>query len=1194
MDEQPLTTGTDIDGYVIEGLLGSGGFGRVYRARAPDGTAVALKIFRREAGSNPTSALGWQQNEVEALISLSHPGLVDVRGYGVHEGNLYLAMELVEGQSLSAYVNARTRLDPLEAIAITAGVADALAASHARNILHLDLKPEHVFLVDVASSKIKIVDFGLAHLSRGWEETGRGRIAGTPEYMAPECFDGRGIDARADLYALGVILYALLAGRVPFGIKSIPLLQDAKRSSGYVPLEERVSGLPAALVDLVDRLLDADPDNRPSSAAELAEQLRRLYFETLGGDSVELEVEAPRQTPIHDSQFVGRWVELSVLRRAWSEASAGGSAAVLVVGAAGVGKSRLLSEAFEGVARERGFVAYGRCRNVGGVIPYAPLREMMGGLIEQLELLPSTRKAALRARLVENLGDDVAMMVSLVPELGAALEHPRAERHGPFVAGPMSVARGLAAMLESFAASATVTAVLEDLHWADDALLDVMRSVRGDYALDGVLLVASSRSPLMLAPSVEVLELLPLSPQENRALLRGLLGTSDDVLLDALLAAVPLLKVGNPLVAHQVVRHLRMHGCIRTTPGGEVVLQPAELAHYEAPASVGEVLERAVDGLTPQNRAVLEVGALIGRQFSMSDLASMFDPASVGRAILQARSLGLCSTRLDVCSLAHDTIREQLADAIPTSLRSQWHLAIADRLRERGAPAAELAHHLEHAGRTQEAVVTWLAAAQTSDACHDPKGASRHLRHSLRLAATLRATPERDQMLREAAYELVRVAGAIGSTQDALYDLSQAAELLGFSEPGARVDVVVTSSFARIYYLRGDFPRAVELARGALEGVERTGAPERLRVAPMNILGRVLCTTGRFAAAARELTEGCELARKHDDTNELCHSVGLLGVALGFTGAFETARRYVDESAELARRLGDPIRMLAALFYAAMVGEYSYDWRHGVARTAEALQFADAHQIDGLYRHLSMMLAGRHQFHAGHLERARLLLESCVHGAEEQGQGMGTSWAMSFLGDVHFVAGRYQEALQCYQAGLGFGRAGLEDEYGISTCLMGRAHVAAAMGGGRQEIEQDAGEALERLRNVGNRAMVPWIYQRHGDAMLFIGDDAKAHELSELASWSFRALGIEAAVDWWPAPPHRSPESIPSNREYWLMRAKHRVQPSRLREGVERSELVGESSRAAVTESLTELSKAILTSLDDSDLPRPLFQSASR
>ena len=375
--------------YVIEDMLSSGGFGVVYRARDSEQQQVAIKISKHSAKSITAQQLVWQQNEIEALARLRHPSLVEVLGYGfLEDGRLYLVMEMVQGMVLGQYLQQQGPLEVLEALQLTRRIAEALAYCHESKVLHLDLKPANIIITDPVEPKVKVLDFGLARLSSGFRTHEGGPVAGTLAYMAPEGFFGAvdRFSEKADLYALGTLLYEMLSCTLPFpNNASYAALGSLKRAGKMTPLEQAAPLVPPTVAALVRSLLDPDVSHRFSGASRLANRLKGLYFDLLHGNTGDGVVSLPPEMVSDDVPFVGRAREVAVLREAVDAVAERQGRALMLVGEPGMGKSRLISEVLLGQdVSARVLVGYGRCRQLGELVPYSPLREALGQMVELL------------------------------------------------------------------------------------------------------------------------------------------------------------------------------------------------------------------------------------------------------------------------------------------------------------------------------------------------------------------------------------------------------------------------------------------------------------------------------------------------------------------------------------------------------------------------------------------------------------------------------------------------------------------------------------------------------------------------------------------------------------------------------------------------------------------------------------------
>ena len=251
------------DRYEIISLLGRGGMGEVYRARHLTlGRELAMKVLR--AGSSEFEARF--DREARALARLDHPNCVRVVDYGRSQSHHFIAMELCAGETLGATLKTGP-LSIVRALHITRGLLSALGHAHAHGILHRDVKPENVVLV---GARPVLIDFGLAVLEDDAATTGAGMCVGSPSYIAPERLLGRGSDPRTDVYAVGVILYEMLAGTRPFAGDSPEQTMHRALSRPPRPLRAVRRDVPRELEAIVRRALAKEPARRYATAEDMA------------------------------------------------------------------------------------------------------------------------------------------------------------------------------------------------------------------------------------------------------------------------------------------------------------------------------------------------------------------------------------------------------------------------------------------------------------------------------------------------------------------------------------------------------------------------------------------------------------------------------------------------------------------------------------------------------------------------------------------------------------------------------------------------------------------------------------------------------------------------------------------------------------------------------------------------------------
>ena len=276
-----LPPGTVVDGrYEILGKLAEGGMGEVYRAQHVElGKQLALKVMRPELSADPEFVTRFKREAV-AASQIGQQNIIDVSDFGrTSAGRFYFVMEYLDGQTLDALVHEAGALPPQRAVHLVTQVARALGAAHAKGIVHRDLKPENVMVLQRPGQPdvVKVLDFGVAKVATRKGQPGQtavGMVVGTPQYMAPEQAQGTAVDARSDIYALGLILYELLSGRPTFDAETPSMLMVKHVTESPPAFPEEVSArVHQALQALVFQMLEKAPAARPQSMEDVCEAL---------------------------------------------------------------------------------------------------------------------------------------------------------------------------------------------------------------------------------------------------------------------------------------------------------------------------------------------------------------------------------------------------------------------------------------------------------------------------------------------------------------------------------------------------------------------------------------------------------------------------------------------------------------------------------------------------------------------------------------------------------------------------------------------------------------------------------------------------------------------------------------------------------------------------------------------------------
>ncbi len=266
-------------------MLGSGAMGTIYKAeQSALGKAVVIKVLHRHLLTDPELIQRFHR-EARAASRLNHPNCVQIMDFGaLEDGSLYIAMEYIQGIDLATLLEREHPIDHRRLIAIVKQVCQALDEAHANGVLHRDLKPENIMIEDrrTVRDHVKVVDFGIAKLeennpgSRRSFQTRTGIVCGTPEYMSPEQARGMKLDARSDLYAVGVMLYHLTTDHLPFDAPSPIEVVTKHISEAPRPPSEYRKDIPEPLERLILTLLEKDREKRPASALDVNAELERI------------------------------------------------------------------------------------------------------------------------------------------------------------------------------------------------------------------------------------------------------------------------------------------------------------------------------------------------------------------------------------------------------------------------------------------------------------------------------------------------------------------------------------------------------------------------------------------------------------------------------------------------------------------------------------------------------------------------------------------------------------------------------------------------------------------------------------------------------------------------------------------------------------------------------------------------------
>ncbi len=742
------------DRYILEAELGQGGMGVVYRAHDTllDRPVAVKVVSKANLGSEGRAHL---MQEAKAAAQLNHPNVVAVYDAGQSGDLPFIVMELVEGPSL--YQQRPTDLH--EIISYARQICAALDHAHARGIIHRDLKPENVMIAPDGTAKL--TDFGLAR-SVASRITDQGAIVGSVFYLAPELALGKEYDGRADLYALGVMLYELATGRLPFTAEGPLAVISQHLHAPVVPPRAKNPQVPATLDALILRLLSKDPQARPASAAVVIHELEQPDF--LDKDAVPAR-ELSVLERIERGRMVGRERELQQAKSLWDQALAGRGQMLLISGEPGIGKTRLAREFVTHVEVAGGRALVGASYAEGGT-PYAPFRQIIRQVLRSVSpearlrsVLPEARLRSVlpEARLRSVSGSHakrssalpaeiLADVLTLAPELQSSFPEVPPRPEPDLLAEQPRLMENLLIFFSTLTDDAPLLLVLEDAHWADSGSLSLLRYLARHARQQQLMIVATYREVELdqARPLHEVLLDLQRERLATRLKLPRLDRAQTAELLEALFAepitpdfqeGIYRETEGNPFFIEEVCKALVESGELYFAEGRWHRPSMAELG---IPQSVRVAIQARVARLSEQAQDTLRLAAILGRQFDFDSLAQA-SKADEDRLIddLESAERSQLIEQVGeeeggIFAFAHGLIPSTLVDGLRTVQRRRLHHRAAAALEARHPDDFEaLAYHYTQAGLAEKAIEYVLKAGDRARGLYAYKEAVNHYQQAL-------------------------------------------------------------------------------------------------------------------------------------------------------------------------------------------------------------------------------------------------------------------------------------------------------------------------------------------------------------------------------------------------------------------------------------------------------------------------------
>jgi tetratricopeptide (TPR) repeat protein len=962
--------------YRLDSEIGRGGMGIVYKAFDLElQRPVAVKVLTETTSESRERLM----REARAAAALNHPHIISVHDVGEENGTPFFVMELVSGQSLAKQL-------PIELpriVQIASQICTALDHAHSNNIVHRDLKPDNVLM---SSSAVKLADLGLALPGYGTRISRTGLILGTAAYMAPEQALGQQVDGRTDLYALGVLLYELVTGRLPFSGDTPLAVVSQHVHAPVVPPRVFRPNLPRKLESIILRLMEKNPADRFATAGETAAALA----ECLASPDLSDESGAAATVAILDAlsrgRLVGRVTELAETRELWRRAREGHGHAVLLSGEPGAGKTRLAREVMIQAAVDGAVVLTGGCYEYEATTPYLPFVEAFRRWV---------REQNDDATMVDVLGDAAPQIAKLAPELEARLG-PFPLRHElPAHEERLLLFDAVATIFSNLAKDRGLLFFVDDLHWSDRGTLWLLAHLLRQMRDQRVLIVACYRETELdrTHPLAGALVDWNRERLTTRITLRRFDANETSDQLSALLGervssefgyAVHRETEGNPFFVEEVLKALIEQGSVRRESGRWNRCKVGELL---IPQSVKEAIGSRLNRVSEQANDVLRAAAVLGKTFSFEELKAANRNSSED-ALLDAldESVGaqlITAGHDERFTFTHDKIREVLYEELNPIRRRRLHRDAAEGLERHCAPdgcsVERLAYHYIHAGNYERGLDYARRAAHEAERVFAFDEAISAYSRALECAEALGLVDE--QVAQEEA--IGKVYMLHGETIAAGQHFERALVLT--SDPGVRtrLQVETASSLvatgdqrgvdyirealsvldpdanpletanalsieARFHHLAGRHLKAIELLDRAADLVAPSAAAETVPSFAASMISRIYTFLaganqhlGLYVEADRWSRKALEFGTARNAPFAQAVGYEFLAEDCIHKGEFKTGLEYTEREREIAEKLHSRERQAWLKFAAAMCLFYMGEVERAEREFAEGIGVAE-------------------------------------------------------------------------------------------------------------------------------------------------------------------------------------------------------------------------------------------------------------
>ncbi|MBL8148775.1 MAG: tetratricopeptide repeat protein [Blastocatellia bacterium] len=973
MQKSDTMIGRLIDGkYELEYTMSAGGVATIYSAlRRQIGDKVVVKVLKLDEKLDPVELKRFRL-EASAAASIKHPNIVSIYDFGLLEDIAYIVMEKLEGHDLAREIRS-WGIIPLErALRIFKQVCSAATAAHKQGLVHRDFKPANIIFQkpDGEDDLIKVVDFGIVKPMKERLEklTAVDAAIGTPEYMSPEQCLGQKLDERTDIYSLGIVLYEMLTGDVPYSnaVPSAIMVQHAigtpppmSLKNPYIPPEVEAVVMKALSKELEGRFktvlefsvefelacrsasLSRKSLDQSSRSAEsqlflsgLVENfdnwtpLPNYQPSLLSSSLVDTTVAAEAAYPARNNtsrfsfeRFVGRDDEMKKLMERFEQVKEGNSKAVFIIGDPGIGKTELVVQFQKNSSDIPRFFLVGKFYEYVTDRPYRPYFDAVSSFRSNLpssSLEQSVKDPLLKEKVVKQLSD-IESLLHISSRNNEAVEQSTKYQTFELLAG----------LFKTISSVAPLVLFLDDLQWADSLSLEFLAYLLRNCDKENILVLATVRSQdlhdeqksirtwfrrIHRYPTFDQIKLSALSNDESKSLIDSVFGnmkTSESTIKKLLSASG-----GNPFYLCEIIRHLIQDQKIFWN--GES-WQCSELEDIELPGSIVELVDLHLRRLSDDTLDVFTRAAVIGEKFSLTLLRmisevskdDLMDIVDIGlKESIIKESIATYSED-DYFIFSHSTLRRALYERLSSYRRRRLHNQIGERLESKNIDnleelAGELAYHFHQGTNYKKALRHSVVAGEAALNVFAIEDAYRYYFIAGECLSRM------EELNSDIPYELDWLCRMHLSYGQVLMYLGKNELALSQLEIGLQLSYAaeVSSLQKRLLRALGELSWSCSEYKEAInycnQALQINGEVDQAEECQIfSVLGNIYFSQGLVDQALDYYSKSLEKARETGEKTSEARALRHMALILGWHGESQKALEYLEEALKLSNSVGD-------------------------------------------------------------------------------------------------------------------------------------------------------------------------------------------------------------------------------------------------------------------------------------------------